>query len=205
MEVEGGCHRGAITYGAEVEPGTTGVRRCLDRRTPPGSAPRAAVSAPADTSRILTGTPERCVETADSGVERVHAFRDQCGAPVHSCTTTGSPPHHSLRVGALEQSDESGAPHRRIWTERGPSWVPRIADAPETDAKDQPRLYADGPIRRRPGEILGVRNDRPPRCHGAVPWVHSIRPPPRRGGRPARTAVSGGLWPSRRSARRSGR
>ena len=138
MKVDGRCHCGAITYEGEIELGTMGICHCLDCQTLTGSAFRAQIPAPADTFRILTGTPKRYVKTADNGVQRVHAFCAECGAPVYSCAATDNPPYYSLRVGALKQRNEIGTPYRQIWTERRLSWVPKFADIPETDAKGQP-------------------------------------------------------------------
>ena len=138
MKVEGQCHCGAITYEADVKVGTIGICHCLDCQTLTGSAFRVHIPAPADTFHVLTGAPKRYVKTADNGVQRVHAFCDQCGAPVYSCAKD-NPPFYSLRVGALRQRNELGDPHRQIWTERRLSWVPRIAEIPEiTHIRGQP-------------------------------------------------------------------
>jgi hypothetical protein len=137
LKVEGQCHCGSITYEAEVTPGTVGLCHCLDCQTLTGSAFRAQIPALGDTFRILTGMPKRYVKTADSGAKRVHSFCDNCGAPVYSCAAIDNPPYYSLRVGALKQRNDIGAPYRQIWTERRLSWVTRITEIPEMDAKEK--------------------------------------------------------------------
>ena len=85
MKVEGRCHCGAISYEAEVDPGTASICHCLDCQMLTGSAFRANVQAPAATFQILTGTPRRYTKVAESGAKRVHAFCENCGSPIYSC------------------------------------------------------------------------------------------------------------------------
>src|SRR5207237_2195790 len=104
MKVQGRCHCGAITYEAEVEPGTVNVCHCLDCQTMTGSAFRANIAAPAERFRILTGEPRQYIKVAESGARRVHAFCERCGSPGYSCASENPRPY-SLRVGALSQRD----------------------------------------------------------------------------------------------------
>ncbi len=134
MKVEGGCHCGAITYEADVEPGTMNICHCHDCQTLTGSAFRANISAPADTFRILTGKPRPYIKIADSGARRVHAFCDTCGGPVYSCAVD-NPRTYSLRVGALKQRDQVGRPARQIWTKRRLPWLPKIDGVPEIEGQ----------------------------------------------------------------------
>lgn len=134
MQVEGQCHCGAIAYEAEVEPDTIGICHCLDCQRLSGSAFRAIVLAPADSFRILKGTPRRYVKVGDSGVRRVHAFCEICGSPVYSCAIE-KPPTYSLRIGALKQRHELGRPARQIWTKRRLPWIPALAGVPEVEGQ----------------------------------------------------------------------
>ena len=97
----------ADTYEGEVKPGTMGICHFLDCQTLTGSAFRAQIPAPADTFLILTGTPKRYVKTADNGVQRVHAFCAECGAPVYSCAATDSPPYYSSVSARLSKGTKS--------------------------------------------------------------------------------------------------
>jgi hypothetical protein len=130
MKVDGGCFCGAITYEAEVEPGTVVVCHCLDCQRLSGTAFRAGIAAPAETFRFLSGTPRQFVKTADSGARRRHAFCGDCGSPVYSCAEV-NPRNYTLRLGALRQAAELGRPARQIWTRRRHHWLPDIEDIPE--------------------------------------------------------------------------
>jgi hypothetical protein len=134
MRVQGRCHCGAITYEAELEPGTVNVCHCLDCQMLTGSAFRANISAAAERFRILTGKPRQYIKVADSGARRVHAFCENCGAPVYSCAPE-SPKSYSLRLGALSEKEALGRPHRQIWTRRRLSWLPRLEGVPEIDGQ----------------------------------------------------------------------
>ena len=125
MRVQGRCHCGAITYEAEVQPGTVNVCHCRDCQMLTGSVFRANIAAPADRFRILKGRPREYVKTADSGAKRIHAFCQNCGSPVYSCAAE-SPQSYSLRLGALEQREALGPPARQIWTKRRLSWIPKL-------------------------------------------------------------------------------
>jgi hypothetical protein len=134
MKVHGRCHCGAITYEAEVEPGTVNICHCLDCQTLTGSAFRANIQAPADGFRVLRGTPRRYIKTADSGTRRVHAFCESCGAPVYSCAPE-NPKTYSLRVGALNERQLLGRPARQIWTKRRLGWLPRFDGIPDSEGQ----------------------------------------------------------------------
>ena len=129
MKVDGRCHCGAVTYEAEVEPGTAAMCHCLDCQKLSGSVFRVGIQAPAETFRILTGAPRQYVKTADSGARRTHAFCGDCGSPVYSCAEE-NPQSYTLRLGALRQSAELGRPARQIWTMRRHDWVLAIAEIP---------------------------------------------------------------------------
>ena len=134
MRVTGSCHCGGIAYEAEVEPGTIGLCHCADCQKLTGSVFRANVQAPAGTFRLLRGEPRRYIKTADSGNKRVHAFCGDCGGPIYASAIT-DPPTYSLRVGALDQRYELGAPARQIYTERRLPWVCALDEVPEADLK----------------------------------------------------------------------
>ncbi len=134
MKVQGRCHCGAIAYEAEVEPGTIAICHCEDCQMLTGSAFRANIQAPAASFRLERGEPRRYVKTADSGAKRVHAFCPTCGAPIYSCALE-APQSYSLRVGALKQRYELGAPRRQIWAKRRFPWLGSLTDVPEVDGQ----------------------------------------------------------------------
>lgn len=134
MKVQGQCHCGAITYEAEVEPGTVNICHCRDCQMLTGSVFRANILASADRFRILTGKPCRYIKVADSGTKRVHAFCGTCGSPIFACAVH-NPPTYSLRLGGLIQREALGHPARQIWTKRRLSWMPKLEGVPEIEGQ----------------------------------------------------------------------
>ncbi len=134
MKVEGQCLCGAITYEAEVEPGTIAICNCADCQMQTGSVFRTNIPAPADKFRILRGNPKRYLKVGDSGARRIHGFCDNCGGPIYSCAAE-NPQSYSLRVGALKQRYELGRPRRQIWTRRRFPWIPALDGVEEFDGQ----------------------------------------------------------------------
>lgn len=129
MKVDGQCHCGAITYEAEVTPGTIMICNCSDCQRQSGSVFRMNIPAPADKFRITKGAPRTYLKIADSGTKRIHAFCGNCGGPIYACAAE-NPPTYSLRVGALNQRYELGAPVRQKWLRRRFSWLAELGSIP---------------------------------------------------------------------------
>lgn len=134
IKVHGRCHCGAITYEAEVEPGTISVCHCLDCQTITGTPFRPTIRAPADKFRMLSGTPRRYIKVGTSGARRVHAFCETCGSPVYSCAEE-NPRSYSLRIGALSEKEKLGKPVRQVWVKRRLSWIPPLEGVQEFDTQ----------------------------------------------------------------------
>ncbi|MPS29444.1 MAG: GFA family protein [Alcaligenaceae bacterium] len=132
MKVHGQCHCGAITYEAEVDPTVVNMCHCLDCQTLSGSAFRLNVLAPADTFRLLSGTPRQYIKTGASGAKRAHGFCEICGGPVYA-TDLGTPRTYTLRVGALAERDVLGPVRRQTWTRRRLKWLPKVDSPVECD------------------------------------------------------------------------
>ena len=64
MKITGGCHCGAITYEAEIDPSTVAICHCTDCQTLSGSAFRVVVPAKREAFKLLTGEPKPYVKTA---------------------------------------------------------------------------------------------------------------------------------------------
>ena len=137
MKVHGQCHCGSINYEAEVDPAAVNMCHCLECQTLSGSAFRLNVHAPAETFRLLSGTPRQYVKTGTSGAKRVHGFCEVCGGPVYA-TNFGTPKTYTLRVGALLQRDVLGPVRRQIWTKRRLKWLPKVDSGDEHDTQPQP-------------------------------------------------------------------
>ena len=138
-KVQGRCHCGAISYEAEVEPCTAYICHCQDCQMLTGSAFRPSISAPAESFRILTGTPRRYTKVADSGTRRVHAFCESCGSPIYSCAPD-NPRTYALRL---------------WWAE--PAGAARPAGAANLD---ETPAAVDAEARRRAGDRGAALNSR---------------------------------------------
>jgi len=134
MKVQGQCHCGAIRYEAQVEPGSMRICHCLDCQIMSGSAFRTNISAPADTFRLLQGTPRHYVKTAESGAKRVNGFCAECGTQIYA-TEPDTPQRYALRVGTLAQRDQVGGPQMQIWTRRRVGWMPALDGVDELEGQ----------------------------------------------------------------------
>src|SRR5262245_3381730 len=74
MKVTGGCHRGHITYEAEVDPATVRVCHCTDCQKLTGTAFRTNIASLPATFRLMSGSPKIYIKTAESGNKRAHGF-----------------------------------------------------------------------------------------------------------------------------------
>ena len=115
MRIDGGCHCGAITYRAEIDPGRVGICHCTDCQALSGAPYRASVVCEEADLTLLTGTPATYVKTADSGRKREQAFCRDCGSPIWSTSVGEGPRHH--RANHRGSSSCVSAASRS-----GPSW-----------------------------------------------------------------------------------
>ena len=122
MKIDGGCHCGAITYEAEVDPASVLVCHCTDCQKISGSPYRVGVQAPAATFRLLAGTPKTYIKTtADSGRRRLHAFCGNCGSAIYTAAEHDTPTYN-LRVGTIRQRAEL-KPLRQKWCASAMPWA----------------------------------------------------------------------------------
>jgi hypothetical protein len=121
MKINGGCHCGAITYEAEVDPSTVAVCHCTDCQTLSGSAFRVVVPAKREGFRLLTGEPKIYVKTGESGRKRVQSFCSNCGTPIYSADVT-NPPVFSIRLCTVQQRAEL-PPKVQIWCRSALRWA----------------------------------------------------------------------------------
>ena len=120
MKIDGGCHCGAITFEAEVDPNKVAVCHCTDCQQISGAPYRASVPALAE-KLILHGTPKHYVKTAESGNKRLHAFCGECGSAIYATTPTDQRVFN-LRVGAIKQRAEL-TPKIQGWCRSAMPWV----------------------------------------------------------------------------------
>lgn len=132
MNVDGGCHCGAITYAAEIDPEKVGICHCTDCQNLTGTAYRVSVPVQEGSFRFLRGEPKIYRKTtAESGTHRLHAFCPDCGSPIY-VRGVDDPPRYSLRVGTIRQREQL-APKRQIWCRSALAWAMNIADLPKAE------------------------------------------------------------------------
>jgi hypothetical protein len=130
MKIDGGCHCGAITYEAEIDPAKITICHCTDCQRTSGSPYRVGVPAPAATFK-MSGTPSAYIKTAESGTKRLQAFCGHCGSPLYSAAPN-DPPVYNLRLGSIRQRAEL-KPVRQQWCRSALDWSMSIEDLPRSE------------------------------------------------------------------------
>ncbi|TIX51087.1 GFA family protein [Alteraurantiacibacter aquimixticola] len=120
MLIHGQCHCGAIAYEAEVSPGTVVLCHCSDCQTFAGGPYRAMIRPEAGTLE-MTGTPKHYEKTADSGRVRVQGFCGDCGSHLYAMDPDGA--NLALRIGAIAERHELGAPVKQVWCSSAFDWA----------------------------------------------------------------------------------
>jgi hypothetical protein len=134
MRITGGCHCGAISYQAEIDPGTVAICHCTDCQTLSGSAFRVVVPARREGFRLLTGTPRTYVKTGESGRTRDQAFCANCGTPVYSADAV-DPQVFSIRVGTAHQRADL-PPKLQTWCRSALDWAMHIGPIRQVAKQD---------------------------------------------------------------------
>lgn len=126
MQIDGGCHCGAIAYEATVDPEKTSICHCTDCQQLTGTAFRVSVPAEEGQYRITRGTPKVYIKTADSGAKRAQAFCADCGSHLYATSAGDGPKVYAIRVGTARQRGEL-VPRRQIWHRSALTWLPQFA------------------------------------------------------------------------------
>lgn len=124
MKITGGCHCGAITYEAEIDPSTVAICHCTDCQTLSGSAFRVVVPAKREAVKLLTGEPRTYVKTGESGRKRAQTFCATCGTPIYSADVT-NPQMFTIRVGTAQQRANL-PPKLQLWCRSALDWTMHI-------------------------------------------------------------------------------
>jgi hypothetical protein len=132
MQVHGSCHCGAIRYEAEVDPGKVVLCHCADCQQFAGAPYRAMVRPLPGTLR-MTGEPTHYTKTAGSGRQRVQAFCGTCGAQLYACDPGEAQDNLSLRIGAIAERHDLGAPVRQIWCGSALDWAFDLGAIPRAE------------------------------------------------------------------------
>jgi hypothetical protein len=133
MRIDGGCHCGALTYEAEVDPGKAGMCHCSDCQTLTGSAFSLFVPVAKQAFR-LRGEPRLYVKTAESGNRRAQAFCPECGSRLYAAAEK-DPQVFNLRIGTVRQR-ATLTPKSQVWCRSALPWVMDLAGI-EKHAKQQ--------------------------------------------------------------------
>jgi len=132
MQIDGGCHCGAIAYRAEVDPEAVGICHCTDCQTLSGTAFRVVAPTAPGGFAILTGAPKEYVKTAESGARRIQAFCAECGTPIYSTSVGEEPKIYHLRVGSVRQRAQL-PPRRQYWCRSAQGWLATLGDLPRAE------------------------------------------------------------------------
>jgi hypothetical protein len=130
MKIEGGCHCGAISFEADIDPGKVAICHCTDCQIISGAPYRASVPALAE-ALTLRGSPRTYVKTAESGNKRLHGFCGECGSAIYA--TTLERDVFNLRVGAIRRRAEL-TPKIQGWCRSAMPWINDVARIPKAPA-----------------------------------------------------------------------
>ena len=122
MKIDGGCHCGALTYEAEIDPDGVTMCHCTDCQKMSGTAFRTVVRAGEAHFTMLSGTPKIYVKIGESGARRAMAFCETCGTQIYGANADGEPKVYGIRVGTIRQSAQL-PPRSQIWTRSAQPWL----------------------------------------------------------------------------------
>lgn len=131
MKIDGGCHCGAITYQAEIDPEKVGICHCTDCQALSGTAFRTIVRV-SEAKLKLSGEPRIYVKRGDSGARREQAFCSTCGAPIYATSLGAGPKVYNIRLGTARQRDRL-VPKIQYWSRSALSWLGDIDSVPKIE------------------------------------------------------------------------
>ena len=129
MKIDGGCHCGAITYEAEIDPEKVIICHCTDCQTLSGSAFRTVALTAPENFKLLTGTLKTYVKTAQSGTKRAQTFCPDCGTPIYSGPVGTAPGSLGIRLGTTRQRAVL-TPKMQTWVGSALGWVEELGEVP---------------------------------------------------------------------------
>ena len=127
MHIDGGCHCGAISFTAEINPSRVMVCHCADCQVLSGAPFRAVVAAPIQTLAV-GGTTKSYVKVAQSGNRRAQVFCPECGTPLWA-TDPDKPTSAIIRLGCVAQRAQL-KPAAQIWQHSALPWLEELALVP---------------------------------------------------------------------------
>ena len=128
MRIDGGCHCGAITFEADMDPDGVYVCNCTDCQVLSGSPYRIVIVVEAD-KVTLSGEPKIYMKTAESGRPREQTFCGECGAPIYSRGVGPDAGMMALRWGLVTQRHDI-KPVRKAWCRSEAPWLDELVRLP---------------------------------------------------------------------------
>ncbi len=132
MQVDGGCHCGAITFEATIDPAMAMICHCTDCQTLSATAFRVNAPAKAADFKLLSGTPKEYVKVGESGNRRAQGFCGDCGTQIYATSEEEPRAVYMLRAGALRQRDAI-VPKKQAWRRSALTWLGGWPDIPAND------------------------------------------------------------------------
>lgn len=129
MQVNGGCHCGAIKFEAEVDPEKAMICHCVDCQALSATAFRVNVPSTAEDFRLLQGQPKEYVKIGDSGGRRAQGFCGDCGAQIYATNADGAREVYMLRAGVIAERDQL-PPKFQAWSQSALTWLGDLPNIP---------------------------------------------------------------------------
>ncbi|TPE45668.1 GFA family protein [Amaricoccus solimangrovi] len=129
MRVEGRCHRGFVTYEAEVNVAEISVCHCADCQRLTGSAYRITASVPAEAFRLTGGEPKLYTRFGDNGRGRDQFFCPHRGSPIYTTGEGEDAKWVGIRVGTIDQR-RALRPSSQIWCASALPWIDHLSKIP---------------------------------------------------------------------------
>jgi hypothetical protein len=129
MKIDGGCHCGALTFEAEIDPDKVAVCHCTDCQKMSGTAFRTVVRADEGDFKMLSGEAKVYIKTAESGAARAMGFCENCGTQVYGTGVGDGPKVYGIRAGTITQSAQL-APKLQIWGRSAQPWLSELGSLP---------------------------------------------------------------------------
>lgn len=127
MQINGGCHCGAVTFTAQIDPSRVMVCHCTDCQVLSG-APFRAVVAAAFESLAVRGATKSYIKVAQSGNRRAQVFCPECATPLWA-TAPENPTSVIIRLGCVAQRAQL-APAAQIWQRSAMPWLAGLSALP---------------------------------------------------------------------------
>jgi hypothetical protein len=123
MHIDGACHCGLISFGAEIDPTRVMICHCTDCQVLSGSPFRVSVAAPIETF-VLHGQPKSYVKVAESGNRRAQLFCPECATPLFAMAPENAT-SVIIRLGCVKQRAQL-VPAVQVWQRSSMPWLSEL-------------------------------------------------------------------------------